>query len=72
MTKTNFWKQPSAELFAELASSNDGLTSSEAMSRLLRYGSNDATAPKRAPAWLRFTRRSPGLAAAHEYPRREN
>jgi P-type Mg2+ transporter len=57
MTKTDFWKQPSAELIAELASSNDGLTSHEARSRLLRYGSNDATEPKRASAWLRFTRR---------------
>jgi P-type Mg2+ transporter len=57
MTKTDFWKQSSAELFAELASSNDGLTSHEATSRLLRYGNNDATAPKRASAWLRFTRR---------------
>jgi P-type Mg2+ transporter len=56
MTKADFWKQPIAELFAELASSNEGLTSREAASRLLRYGSNDATAPKRAPAWLRFTR----------------
>jgi Mg2+-importing ATPase len=56
MTKADFWKQPIAELFVELASSNEGLTSREAASRLLRDGSNDATAPKRAPAWLRFTR----------------
>jgi P-type Mg2+ transporter len=57
MTKIDFWKQPTAELFAELASSNDGLASREAQLRLLRYGSNDATAPKRASAWLRFIRR---------------
>ena len=57
MTKTEFWQQPTAELFAELASSTDGLTSHEAASRLARYGGNDATAPKRSAAWLRFTRR---------------
>src|SRR5271165_2256377 len=57
MNKTDFWKQPTTELLAELASSSDGLTSHEAKLRLLRYGSNDATAPKRAPAWLRFIRR---------------
>jgi P-type Mg2+ transporter len=57
MAERNYWKQPIAELFAELASSDSGLTSHEAASRLLRYGSNDATAPKRAPAWLRFTQR---------------
>lgn len=53
MTKRDFWQQPTAELFAELASSNDGLASHEATSRLVRYGSNDATAPKRSAAWLR-------------------
>jgi magnesium-transporting ATPase (P-type) len=57
MIKTDFWKQPPAELFAELASSNEGLTSREAASRLLRHGSNDATTPKRPPAWFRFMRR---------------
>src|SRR3974390_2151062 len=57
MPETNYWKQPTGELLAELASSNLGLTSPEAARRLLRYGSNDATTPKRAPAWLRFIRR---------------
>jgi Mg2+-importing ATPase len=57
MPETNYWQQPTAELLAELASSNLGLTSPEAARRLLRYGSNDATTPKRAPAWLRFSRR---------------
>ena len=56
-TEKAYWSQPTTELFAALASSNDGLTSREAASRLLRYGNNDAAAPKRAPAWLRFTRR---------------
>jgi hypothetical protein len=57
MTEADFWRQPSAELFAELSSSKDGLTSDGATSRLWRYGSNDAAAPKRASAWLRFIRR---------------
>lgn len=56
MTK-RFWQQPTAELFEELASSSEGLTSREAASRLLRYGSNDATATKRVPAWVRLVRR---------------
>ena len=43
-------------LLAELGTTDGGLTSQEAALRLLRYGSNDAAAPKRAPAWLRFIR----------------
>ncbi len=53
MTETVFWKQPAAALLAELTSSESGLTSQEAALRLLCYGSNDATAPKRAAAWFR-------------------
>jgi Mg2+-importing ATPase len=56
MTETAFWKQPAAALIAELGTPDDGLTSREAALRLLRYGSNDAAAPKRSPAWLRFIR----------------
>src|ERR1700676_2037908 len=56
MTKTAFWKQTSAALLAELGTTDSGLTSQEAALRLLRYGSNDAAAPKRAPAWLRLVR----------------
>src|SRR5580693_10553633 len=56
MTETAFWKQPAAALLAELGTPDDGLTSREAALRLLRYGSNDAAAPKRSPAWLRFIR----------------
>lgn len=56
MTETPFWKQSAAALLAELATTDGGLTSQEAARRLLRYGSNDATAPKRAPAWLRLSR----------------
>jgi Mg2+-importing ATPase len=52
-----FWKLPTAALFAELATNGSGLTSHEAALRLLRYGSNDAAAPKRVPAWLRFAQR---------------
>ena len=56
MTETAFWKQPAAALLAELGTTDSGLTSREAALRLLRYGSNDAAAPKRSPAWLRFIR----------------
>ena len=56
MTETAFWKQPAAALLAELGTTDSGLTSQEAALRLLRYGSNDAAAPKRSPAWLRFIR----------------
>ena len=56
MTETAFWKQPAAALLAELGTPDGGLTSREAALRLLRYGSNDAAAPKRSPAWLRFIR----------------
>ena len=56
MTETAFWQQPAAALLAELVTTDTGLTSREAALRLLRYGSNDAAAPKRAPAWRRFIR----------------
>ena len=56
MTETAFWKQPLAALLAELATTDNGLTSKEAALRLQRYGGNDAAAPKRASAWLRFIR----------------
>ena len=56
MTETAFWKQPTPALLAELGTPDGGLTSREAALRLLRYGSNDAAAPKRSPAWLRFIR----------------
>jgi Mg2+-importing ATPase len=55
--KTEFWRLPNKELFAELGSSQDGLSSDDARSRLSRYGENDATAPKHSPGWLRFGRR---------------
>ena len=56
MTETAFWKQPAAALLAELGTTDSGLTSREAALRLQRYGNNDAAAPKRPPAWLRFIR----------------
>jgi Mg2+-importing ATPase len=56
MTETAFWKQPTPALLAELGTPHGGLTSREAALRLLRYGNNDAAAPKRSPAWLRFIR----------------
>jgi P-type Mg2+ transporter len=56
MTETAFWKQPVAALLAEQGTAESGLTSQDAALRLQRYGSNDAAAPKRSPAWLRFIR----------------
>jgi Mg2+-importing ATPase len=56
MAETAFWKRPAAALLAELATTESGLSSPEAASRLLRYGSNDAAAPKRAAAWVRLAR----------------
>jgi len=56
MGETAFWKQPAGALLAELATTDSGLASQEAASRLLRYGSNDAHSFQRAPAWLRSTR----------------
>jgi len=57
MSGTAFWQRSTAALFAELATSEDGLTSDEAAARLARYGNNDAAAPRRGPAWLRFIQR---------------
>ena len=57
MTETAFWNQSAAALLSGLATTDRGLTSQEAARRLLRYGSNDAAAPKRVAAWLRLTRR---------------
>ena len=56
MTEIAFWKQPAPTLLGELATTESGLTSREAALKLLRYGTNDAAAIKRAPAWLRFLR----------------
>ena len=56
MIDAAFWKKPAAAVLAELVSTDGGLTSREAALRLQRYGSNDAAAPKRSPAWLRFVR----------------
>jgi P-type Mg2+ transporter len=57
MTETAFWRQSASATLAELATTDGGLTSDEAARRLLVYGDNDATAPKRVPAWLRFVQR---------------
>ena len=57
MTETAFWNQSSATLLSGLATTDRGLTSQEAALRLLLYGSNDAAAPKRTPAFLWLTRR---------------
>src|SRR5271166_6353370 len=54
MGDTDFWRKPTARLLADLSTSDVGLTSDEASRRLTQYGPNNATAPKRSPAWLRF------------------
>ena len=56
MLEPGFWKKSAAALLRELATTDRGLTSQEAAQRLARYGGNDATAPKRAPAWLRLVK----------------
>lgn len=49
-----FCNIPLERVLAELNSSAEGLKSGEAEQRLLRYGPNDATAPKKPPSWRRF------------------
>ena len=56
MLEPGFWKKSTTALLTELATADSGLTSQEAAQRLARYGSNDATASKRAPGWLRFVK----------------
>ena len=57
MTETAYWKKRTAALLVDLAAADSGLTPQEATLRLQRYGSNDATTPKRPAVWLRFTQR---------------
>ena len=57
MTEPRFWQQPAEISLAQLATTDRGLLSKEAAQRLVRYGSNDATAPKRPSAWRRLIRR---------------
>ena len=57
MFETAFWKLTTAALYSELATKETGLTSQEVALRLVRYGSNDSAAPKRAAPWLRFIQR---------------
>ena len=64
MTGTAFWHQPAAALVAELGTADTGLASREAALRLLRYGSNDAAAPKR-PAGLASIHPAPRQSAGH-------
>jgi P-type Mg2+ transporter len=56
MLEPGFWKKSAAALLTELGTTDRGLTLQEAAQRLARYGGNDATAPKRAPGWLRFVK----------------
>jgi Mg2+-importing ATPase len=56
MLEPGFWKKSATVLLTALTTTDTGLSSQEAKQRLARYGSNDATAPKRAPGWLRFVK----------------
>jgi Mg2+-importing ATPase len=56
MIETAFWSEPNSQLFVDLNTSEVGLRSGEAATRLSLYGVNDAAVPKHAPAWLRFVR----------------
>jgi Cation transporter/ATPase, N-terminus len=58
MLEPGFWKKSATVLLTALTTTDSGLSSQEAKQRLARYGSNDATAPKRAPGWLRFVKAS--------------
>ena len=57
MTATAFWKQSRETLLKQLAATENGLSSSEAAARLVKYGSNAAAAAKRTPVWLGVARR---------------
>src|ERR1700722_1993740 len=56
MLEPGFWKKSATVLLTALTTTDTGLSSQEAKQRLARYGSNDATAPKRVPGWLRFVK----------------
>jgi len=49
-----FWNHPLATALADAGSGDAGLDTAEAERRLSRFGPNNAAAPRRAPAWLRF------------------
>jgi Mg2+-importing ATPase len=49
-----FWNRPLAAAFTDFGTSAGGLTTAEAERRLQQYGPNDATAPDRPHAVLRF------------------
>jgi Mg2+-importing ATPase len=53
----DFWKGPADWLLVQLATTQVGLTTSEAQSRLGACGPNDATTDKRSPLWLQFLTR---------------
>jgi len=52
--EVGFWTQSTDALMAALGSGSDGLTAAEAARRLLQFGPNNATAPRRPPVWRRF------------------
>jgi Mg2+-importing ATPase len=52
-----FWKEPSGQLLARLATTLAGLDAAEAQSRSKTFGLNDAATVKRSPLWLQFLSR---------------
>jgi Mg2+-importing ATPase len=53
----DFWKGPADRLLVRLSTTQAGLTTPEAQSRLTSYGPNDAATDKHAPLWLQFLTR---------------
>lgn len=52
-----FWQGPESAQLDVLGVKASGLTTAEATQRLAQYGANDATAPQRPLAWVRFGQR---------------
>ena len=48
------WKEPVDRILVRLATTPAGLNATEAQSRLVTYGPNDAATVKRSPLWLQF------------------
>lgn len=54
-----FWQIPVPQLLAGLQTTGDGLTTPQVAVLRQKFGTNEAAAPKRTPAWLRIGSASP-------------
>ncbi len=52
-----FWQIPTPRLLADLQTTQDGLTTPMVAVLRRKFGTNEAAAPKRTPAWLRIGKR---------------